>query len=258
MKLVAMMVIRNEADRYLEWVIPHLLAFCDEIRILDDGSDDDWSFGWEQNDRVVVKTNPVSNFYNHEGMTRQQLLDWTMEGEPTHILAIDADEFIADGPLLRSMMEAESSRTGIWKLRMTEIWGADDDSLIIRTDGLWPPRPVGIAYAVPRDLAVNRQTKRHYRMHDAALACGRTPLYITMRGNRTVGQPICDILHFGWACRADRQARYARYQRYDGGRHHKNTHLESIMWPDSQVKTARIPWPDSLDRAALLDRVNRT
>jgi hypothetical protein len=256
MKLIAMMVVRNEADRYLRPCIEHLLDFCDEIRVVDDNSSDHTQELLASYDGVEVMAQGESTFYQHEGRTRQALLEWTMEGRPTHILAIDADEFIADGKLLRATME-KGSATGVWKLTMTEVWAAGSDWLSVRMDGDWKPRPIGIAFAVPADHWTNRQLRRHWRMHDRALACGRTPLYITMAGNRTVSDPVTDILHFGWACVADRQERYQRYVVHDGGAHHASKHLLSIMWPDEMVGTKLMAWPPALDKELLAARANR-
>lgn len=258
MKLVASLVVRNEADRYLRECLDHLNAFCDEIRVLDDGSTD--GSGDEcVNAGAFVTRNELSSFFAHEGRVRQQLLEWTMEGHPTHIVALDADEFVADGPAVRDALYDEN-RTGVWKLRMSEVWQADQSFLYMRTDGAWGPRPVGIVYAVPGDINSNRVYRRHWRMPDKALACGRTPIYITQAGNRTITEPVSDILHFGWTCEVDRAARHARYVEHDGGQHHASRHLDSIIWDDERVQNAiSCRWPESLAkfRDSILYRANR-
>lgn len=256
MKLIASMIVRNEADRYLDVCFESLLSFVDEIRVLDDGSDD-----WTQelvgaHERIVPLRTNDPLFFRHEGRARQALLDWTMQGEPTHILALDADEFVADGQALRHAME-EGSATGVWKLTMTEVWAAGEDWLAVRMDGDWKPRPIGIAYEVPHDWWTDRQKRRHWRMHDLALACGRTPLWITMTGNRTTTDPVTEILHFGWTKESERDARYQRYVTHDGGMYHQNKHLESIMWGDDQVQTRLMEWPPGLDKQTILRRVHR-
>ncbi len=177
-----------------------------------------------------------------------------MLGNPTHILAIDADEFIADGQALRAALVDPPN--GIVKLEMTEVWGADEQSLHIRCDGKWPPRPIGIAFSVPQDHHIDRQKRRHWRIPPSAGACGRVPIMVQSASNRTQVKPTTSILHFGWACKADRQKRYERYSHTDGFGH-DNKHIESIMFPDSRVAITRIPWPESLDKETLLARVNR-
>jgi hypothetical protein len=255
MKLTAMVMVGpGEDDRYLAPFFAHLLDFCDEVRVRNEGGA--WDVPRSLNLRRVVAKNVQPTFFEHEGRARQELLEWAMEGQPTHLLAIDADEFIADGQALRAAME-KGSHTGVWKLTMTEIWGAGEDRLAVRQDGDWKPRPIGIAFAVPPDHHTNRQTRRHWRMHDRALACGRTPLWITMAGNRTTSEAVTEILHFGWACEADRAARYERYVIHDGGQHHANKHLNSIMWGDDQVQTSLMKWPPALDKETIVKRANR-
>ena len=262
MKLIAMLVVHNELDRYLRECITNLLGFCDEIRILDDGSTDGWQGelmgAWgDDGSRVFAKIQPESTFYVHEGRTRQSLLEWAMEGEPTHLLAIDADEFVADGELLRVAI-GEGSHTGVWKLSMTEIWGCDTDWLQVRTDGDWKPRPIGICFVVPPDWWSNRQNRRHWRLPDRPLACGRVPLLTQMAGNRSTADAVTEILHFGWANVRDRTARYQRYVDHDGGQFHASRHLDSIMWPDERVQTRPIRWPSELrERDAIRERANR-
>ena len=84
MKLAAMMMVGpGEQDRYLPLVLAALDRFCDVI-VTEDGHD----------------------FFDHEGRARQRLLEKTMAADPSHILAIDADEFVTDGPALRKACES--------------------------------------------------------------------------------------------------------------------------------------------------------
>lgn len=253
MHFVASVIVHNEADRYLRPFFDHLLTYVDEVRVLDDGSTDDFAEeGWYDDDRIVIKRNPSSQFFTHEGSARQDLLEWTMQAKPTVVLAIDADEFVYDGQALRKAA-GEPNPSGVWQLVMEEVWKADD-VLSIRQDGGWKEHPVGIVYWVPRDYATNRHTKRNWRIPDRALACGRVPHMIGQ--NRVRKEPITSLLHFGWACEADRDARYQRYVQHDGGQFHRNTHLDSIMWPDDQVTLTARKWPKELDKATLLKRIN--
>jgi len=258
--LIAMIVLRNEADRYLALALRHLLEFVDEVRIFDDASTDAFrDIGWVEDndldaDRVFVQRSSRSTFYEHEGRTRQMLLDWALQGDPTHLLATDADEFVSDGAALRRAIECNDSRTGVWKLTMTEVWGADKEGLDVRVDGMWGPRPMGIAFAVPQNRASDRQMRRHWRMPNQACACGRVPVATQMAANRTINPPVTDILHWGWTRKAEREARYRRYADKDGFGH-DSKHIQSIMYDDRRVRTRKIPWPLALDREALLKKV---
>ena len=253
MKLVASLITRNEAGRFLEPCIKALLEFCDEIRVIDDNSTDG-SAELMEGMGVQVMRNERSVFYEHEGRARQTLLEWTMEGEPTVVLSIDADEFVDDGPALRKILEKPNA-SGVWALQMQEIWKADAQRLSVRQDGGWKEHPVGVVYWVPPDRATNRQIRRNWVIPDRALACGRVPHIVGVWG-RLNKPTVGNLLHFGWTCEADRDARYQRYVVHDGGVHHNSDHLTSIMFDDSKVELTRRKWPKGIDKAALLKRVN--
>jgi hypothetical protein len=237
----------NELDRYLPACLDHLLGFVDAVAIVDDGSTDETvSYLAELGDRVrVLETEEA--FFQHEGRARNRLLEWTLEQEPTHVLAIDADEFVSDGAAVRA---ACAGRQQVFSLAMHEVWQADLDELRIREDGGWRSHAVPCLYAVPP--ARWRKTAE-WQIANRALACGREPSAVR-RLYRKAKETGSDILHFGWTDPANRAARYERYVVADGGRFHASQHLRSIMWPDRQVKLRSRPWPPALEeyRGALV------
>lgn len=248
-KLVASLITRNELDRYLPMCIEHLLEFCDEIRVLDDHSDDGTSSYLTSlnSGKIHVSSLDSGTFFDHEGHARQVLIDWTLQGSPTHVLAIDADEFISDGQELRKQIESHE-KTQVFTLCMQEVWRADEQ-LSIRMDGGWVPHEVTVVWSPP---LIGRSTIRNQ-----ALACGRVPKeaeQLTRRGASFTG---VSILHFGWACEVDRQKRYDRYAVHDGGNFHASTHLNSIMWPDHKVNLCRQRWPMALKTEQIRRRANR-
>lgn len=246
MRLVAAMIARNELSRYLSLTIPALLDFCDEVRVIDDFSSDG-SYHWLMSQRRVnVLTNPSVTFDEHEGKARQALLDWVREADPTHVLAIDADEFVTDGAALRRTLE-ENPDQRVFSLEMQEVWTAEKERLWIRRDGGWREHPVPVLWSPPPEAG-----PEWWSIRDKALACGREPEGIV--GNRAMptGQAI---LHFGWANVTERRRRYDRYMAIDNGAFHASTHLQSIMWEARKVRLSRRYWPESLDRAAVLERV---
>lgn len=263
MKLVASVIVRDELDRYLIPFLSHLTGFVDEIRLLDDGSTDGWADRLSAEskaapvdlDRIHVLRSESSVFFENEGAARQALLSWTLEGEPTHVLAIDADEFVADGETLRMLVERRPD-VPAWTLTMQEIWKVADECLCVRQDGGWRPHEVPILYAVP----TGRRRDSSFSIADRKLAPGREPTYVKglYRQHRAVPTGT-EILHFGWTCERDRVARHARYVTHDGGRFHQSTHLKSILAPDRRVAMDARGWPTGLDelRPALLERANR-
>lgn len=246
MKLVASVMTKNEIGRYLEPFISHLLEFCDEVRVLDDGSDDGtyyWLGGLAK--PVIVKPNPGPAFFEHEGRARQNLLEWTLDAEPTHVLSIDADEFVSDGAAVRAACESEN-RVGVWTLLMEEVWKASPAKLQVRHEGGWRPHPVPILWSVPP------QPSRAFRIRDRALACGREPIYVAKHAHRAQATGV-SVLHFGWTREAEREQRYQRYVTHDGGKFHASAHLQSIMWPDSRVRLRNRRWPKGLTYQEVMD-----
>ncbi len=252
MKLAASVIVRNELHRFLEPCIQSLLEFCDSVRVWDDCSDDG-TYEWLLcQDRVAVGLEPEPSFYRHEGRARNRALRWAMDGKPTHILAVDADEFVTDGAAIRLACGNDLGR-GVWSLGLQEVWKADERSLWLREDGGWKAQEGGvpILWRAPQGRIAHSGV---WQVADRALASGREPAAV--RRIRAVPSGS-GLLHFGWACEADRAARYQRYVEHDGGRFHRNAHLESIMWADRRVKLRKRPWPAGLDRAAILERTRQ-
>lgn len=247
MKLIAsLMVGPGEHDRYLPTVLEVLREFTHEIRIVSEDPSITAQPG------TAVKYAEEGSFFAHEGRARQALLDWTLKGEPTHILAIDADEVVTDGQAIRDACELDHG-IGVWTLGIQEVWKADAGSLWLRGDGGWD-----IQSRAPLLYRAPRKAGGLWRIQDRALACGREPLAVRQLAGRAT-RCSADILHFGWSNAGERAARYQRYVQHDGGRFHSRAHLASIMWPDSRVRLARREWPAGLEpwKAALLERANR-
>jgi hypothetical protein len=249
-RLIASLVVRNELGRYLEPCVDHLLEFCDEIAILDDGSDDGFPAAlasYRRSERVHVHLDTLTpRFFTHEGTRRQTLLDFTLSRDPTHVLAIDADELVSDGAAVRRACETDAD---VFALDMLEVWEAQPDCLCIRGDGGWLPHPVHPLWRVPADTS-------RLRIADRALACGRVPTVV----DQTPGVPTgVSIFHFGWANETERVARHQRYAVADGGRFHSSRHLDSILWPDEQVAMQGVEWPDGLlpYRDRILERTSK-
>jgi hypothetical protein len=245
MRLTAAMIQKNELSRYLPLTIASLLEFCDDVRVIDDFSTDG-SYEWLlKREGVNVLTNPSVTFDEHEGKARQALLDWVRESEPTHVIAIDADEFVTYGKEMRALLERYPEQ-GLFSLEMREIWQAEDELLWVRQDGGWRAHPVPVLWRPTDDPS-------WWTIKDRALACGREPEGIVGSKAIATGQ---SILHFGWTNLSERQRRYDRYMSIDGGAFHASTHLRSIMWPARKVRLSRMQWPAGLDREAVLERTS--
>lgn len=231
------MIVRNELDRYLPLAVEHLLTYCDEIRVLDDNSDDgtyEWLDAEEQflnGVRVLRNTGP--SFYEYESKARQELLEWTMEAEPEFVLSIDADEFVGDPEYVLAAVRA---RRPVSTLDMQEVWRCDE-RLHLRVDNLWRARLCPILWQAPPRLT------REWDIPDRQLACGREPMRVRKTRFKRSGT---SVFHFGWANASERYARAERYMVHDQGRFHQDKHLQSILWPDERVILNTIAWPEGL------------
>lgn len=238
MNLVASLVVHNELDRYLEPCVEHLLEFCDHVVIVDDCSTDrtwEWLSGYPDN-RLSAGLNTKREFFEHEGHTRQKLLDYTLMHNPTHILAIDADEFISDGGFLREQLENQPDEPR-WDIMMEEVWNITEDGIQTREDGGWVRHWVPICWKVPDPYP------HDWQIQPTALACGRVPPQVY---SYLANLSFTSILHLGWVNKSERQRRYDRYVLHDGGNFHASAHLNSIMLPDHAIHLRDREWPDGL------------
>lgn len=257
MKLTASVIVRDELGRYLAPCLEALLEFCDEIRVLDDGSTDGWEEalrpGWGKDAARVVTLrhqvdarNAEPAFHLHAA-ARNRLLGFTLEGDPTYVLAIDADEFISDGAALRRACEQVAD---VISVEIAEVWEACEETLCVRQDGGWRSHPIGCVWRAERF----RQGVTE--LADRGHATGRVPEAVYRVASRSSGTAL---LHFGWANVGERATRFERYAVGDGGKFHAKAHIDSIMWPAGRVQLdpwAWPGWPADL-RAAVLERASR-
>ncbi len=244
------MIVRNEMDRFLPLAVTHLLSYCDEIRVLDDNSDDG-TFEWlRRQRRVKVARNDGPSFYEYESKARQLLLQWTLDARPDYVLSIDADEFVGQPGRIQSLL-GRVGTASVYTLDMQEIWEVTAQEIRLRMDGLWGPRRCPILWRAPEN-----PDDVGWHIPDRKLACGREPLAVRRSRFEPTNIPV---LHFGWTRRSQREERAERYFVHDQGQFHKDAHLQSILWPDERIKLVAKPWPQNMQHliGPLLENVNR-
>jgi len=219
MRIIAHMVVGpGEYDRYLPQVLERITWWADDIHVgFDKGAG-------EEEFRLVSDVTYHRNFLplswsDDEGKFRQAAWDdMVREMKPTaedYILCIDADEVIVQHELVKRAVREFAGQRLAFKFH--EMW----DETHFRIDGFWKPYLAGVLFPYRPGGRIRQQ----------AMACGREPTYVSNLPTKKLS--IADILHYGYAREADRQAKYERYMALDAGRYHNVRHLQSIIQPAS-------------------------
>lgn len=229
MRVLALTVGRNEADRYLPTMLEHLSKIVDGHFFMDDQSTDntvDIATYWCE---TMVRPDGVPSFLEHEGQFRQFAYDRFQERfnltDGDWVLAIDCDELLVSdtdthGPDIRAKLDRAIGLAGGMNaivMPVPECFGFDDDGTpLCRTDGFWG----GI------------KGTRLYRWQrggvfaDKRMGSGSEPTY-AIQPPRSSNHGGVYIMHFGYADPADVRAKYERYNATEHG--HNDKHIQSII-----------------------------
>ena len=212
--IVGSMVVKNEADRYLQASLTRLKEVCDQVFVFDDNSTDG-SVEIAEQLGCAVFTNPgyAPTFLEDESSFRQSAWnimggEFLLDGDDW-VISVDADEyFVGDAD---ELIEYNSYYDSL-RLHIQEVWSLDP--LMIRTDGFWNQN---------RNLRIAMYSG-NLKFNDKKMGCGSIPEGYAFPNSRS----ILKIFHFGYAEEADRQARYSRYKSLpDHG--HNPKHIDSII-----------------------------
>jgi len=225
MPLIANLVCRNEADRYLEMVLQDLRLYVDDIVVTDDCSTDDTvKIAKKYSSNIYSTDEPL--FCKNEGQLRQAA--W--ENVERHavpgdwILAIDADEIVysTKKPIMDLI---RTNKYDVLALEFINMW----DPTHYRVDKQWKPSLCTKLFRYMKGGQIK----------DRQLACGSEPTYVekSIRMNRWMRDSGLKIQHLGYMRDEDKKAKYDRYMEIDGGRFHSGAHLKSIM--DKKVELVK-------------------
>jgi len=222
-KIIAQMVGRNEASKYLPEVLERLKSQVDEIVFTDDCSDDNTAEIASKYANVYKTPKPM--FTTHEGRLRRyawlNLENHAAEGD--WIIAIDCDEMLYDSSDISKTEIKQilnSSEKDVVNVRFYHMWNDNQ----YRVDKLWAPN----------------NSSRIFRFmsgamfRDRALACGSEPTYVTdliNQRNYFVNSNLI-MQHLGYIKDEDKQSKYERYSTLDGGEFHALNHINSIVDPN--------------------------
>lgn len=236
MKIFGTLVVKNEADRYLEDCLKHMAPLFDELFIYDDQSTDiTVEICKQYTDKVFIREDAIPSFIEHEGKFRQAAWDKFIEvcnpdlGD--WILSFDADEFLVDldgdtREKLQMVVDVAYRRHTSVLIPVPEVFAIKDGIPQIRVDGLWG--------TIAGTRLFKYQDGGTFR--DKPMGCGSEPTYVAGKPFLKKEDHELKLMHFGYAHEEDQISKYERYSKLlDHG--HNNEHVESII----KNKTL-VPW----------------
>lgn len=211
MSTYGLMVVRNEADRYLESSLKHNAPLVDGLLVFDDWSTDATRDIAKNYAEVESRPRSSLSFVENEGMFRRgawEALERVFapkEGDV--IVAVDADEYLIG--------DIEDFKGEAARVSVDESWGLDGRTPLIRTDRHWGNIDNVRVWRWSDDL-LDRDPV--WSRRKTAPGCG--PFQTTMEYHAHLR-----ILHVGYLHPDDRET---KYQRYVNDRGHGSTHVQSI------------------------------
>lgn len=209
MKLITAMIMRNEADRYLEEVLTRANEYSDKIVILDDNSTDHSVEKAEFHGAKVYTHDDESLFWEQEHTLREYLWKHILPREAhtnDWILALDCDEILSDYFLTVKDQLLSQDNIGTFTFRIYEAWGSRDK---IRIDKTWNPMGKETPMLTRFTPSVN------YMFPQIGLHSGRLPMNV-------IGPVIpsgINMLHLGWANPEEHADKIKRYVEMDKNPH---------------------------------------
>ncbi|WP_282938433.1 glycosyltransferase family 2 protein [Paenibacillus sp. RC67] len=203
-RLMAIMQVRNEADRHLEAVLQELSQFVDDIVIVDDASTDDTVKLCKAFPKVTRLIELGQSKFHKEWELRSLLWNAACSMKPDWLLAVDADEFYEETAKMWMRTIIDHDQYDWVGFRFFDFWGGTTH---YRDDMHWQ-----IHRRHTRTL-VRYIPEYHYFFPKMDHHVPRLPLtYAALPGFLTELR----VKHYGWAVSDEELKRkYLRYMERD-------------------------------------------
>lgn len=218
--LVGMMIMKNEADRYLRESLEALSAVCEAVFVADDRSTDDsvdialeYATVWSPPDSVPTFVEDEASFREAAWIAMTETYE--MKTGEDWVLSVDADEIVAFSKEDFNNFVSSEPDGDIFKLKIHEVFGYNGEPLE-RLDGFWG------------DICNERLLRfdeSFYFLKNKKMGDGSLP----MGGNPVINQASgLHLLHLGYLRSEDRIAKYNRYSAIKNNGH-SSLHVTSII-----------------------------
>jgi hypothetical protein len=224
-RILLLMVVRDEAGRYLERVLRRAALEVDDVLVVDDASTDgtadlcasildDLAIAGE-----VVRR--AESLFAQEWRSRLDAWRLALARGPEWILVLDGDELL-DAPARALRGHVDQGRYDAVGFRLFDMW----DEHHYRDDALW------CAHTRAWPLLVRVDPTEGVEWSRKDLHCGRVPLAVARRPRHRLLHSGFRVQHLGWMTEADRRAKSERYSMRDpDGRWGDRAQYASILDP---------------------------
>ena len=233
--IVLSMLVKNEANRYLNECLDSIVPFVDKVVVIDNGSTDN-TMGIIHAKCLdkVCDLSSSTEFYEDEYDLRTLQFETTIKtikkfnsnDEPTIIIVLDADEVLSPETqkifpsiLQEMLINKENGNDSVMFGIMYHFWLSKTH---FRTDKLWSP--------CEKQFMFTYNNSYEYKFMKKKFACGVLPtnIYDDSPYIKVVNQKL-KLMHFGYSDYNDTLKKHKIYNEYDpDGKYHNKKHLLSI------------------------------
>jgi glycosyltransferase involved in cell wall biosynthesis len=206
--IIGMMLVKNEANKFLEKTLDQVSKVCDKIIIMDDNSDDETVEICSKYTDLIYCEDKLS-FENNESSIREKLFRLTIKEcdfNKDWILCLDADEVLTDDSIeifSDQIREAEKNNCNAIGFKLFDMW----NDAQYRDDSLWTAHNRMWIMCMKYNEQLSEGEWLNQKLH-----CGRFPQVsgINCYFDR---ENSLEIKHMGWSTSQNRKRKYDRYIR---------------------------------------------